>query len=211
MGMINMKCFKTAFEESDDSDDAPVERRLLTESDDKMKLEFVVHLKVFASTWSPSYSLALSSVVVEKIDMLESRVFDVEQAIERVNLVGKETVVTELHVQTASSLNSPVAWDKVNSKTFEVVNKTSICSLVAGVYMVAMSISFTATSYNCVYALLKDGETVFQSSAPYNQGSGLMIAGSWILELKKGENLSVIGYGHGIQIGSKLVLTKIGG
>jgi hypothetical protein len=147
----------------------PVERELL-DAEGGLAIKFVVHIKVFSASWSPAYSLTLRSVAIERIDIAESRLFDVEQEVERIASCRMlSPPMAHLDVAVASTPNQQVSWKPASSALTEVDNGTKVRVLLDGVFLVAMHISHTVNGYNYFFQLLKDDQVVFRCSVPYCQ------------------------------------------
>lgn len=167
---------------------------------------------MFSASWSPAYSLTLKPVAIERIDIAESRLFDVEQEVERI-ASGRtfSPTVTQLDVAAASISNQNVSWEPISSKLFAVDNGTKVRSLSDGVFLITMQISHAVTNHGNYFHLLKDDQEVFQCTVPYCHGQHGFFSASWIVQLKKDEKLSLFGTSFSIQAGSKMVITKLGG
>lgn len=169
---------------------------------------------MFSASWLPAYSLTLKPVAIERIDIAESRLFDVEQELERI-VSGRlpSPTMAHLDVAVAPTANQPVPWKPVSSDLIAVDNGTKICMLSDGVFLVAMHISHTVQDAYGIYyfQLLKDDQEVFRCSVPYSKANGGYVSASWIVQMKAGNNLSLVGQSFSIQVGSKMVITKLSG
>lgn len=123
-----------ALEEPEYEQEPSAQRELHDDTDDALKLEFVVNIKVFESVWSPVYALTLKAIPIERIEIAESHLFDVEQAVGRIERGVRALKVTHLEVDIASSCNYPVPWRPLFNKTF-VAEGAEIRARVNGTFL----------------------------------------------------------------------------
>lgn len=103
-----------------------------------MSLEFVLKLKLFASEWTPVCHFDLKPIPLEKVDILESKLRDLEEKIGKQEDQRAPNMPIYLHVTSTNEANSNgiITWDQVNSKNFWITATGKIEFKVAGVYMI---------------------------------------------------------------------------
>lgn len=225
MACADRQCFKRALEKTDGKQDDPVERELRIDADNGLKLEFVVHIKVFEVLWSPKYSLVLKPIAIERIDILESRLFDVEQEIERCSQVEMTSVISEFKMSNRITGAGKAVWSAQSGIGFAVDAKGDIRALADGTFVVALQAPYSVTCHDASIALVKSDENVLLETVFYDpnarnsydyygdcnlrSGCSGFVAVSVVLELKAGDKFAFKARKFTMDAGAKMVIAKV--
>lgn len=115
-------------------------------------LSFVVPIKAFSKVWSSTFRIVLKPVDVARIDMVEARLDDVEEEMDRVCCSGKQRISTLIEFEVLAgaaeddSRRSLLRWTEVTSECFTVEEDGAIRSLVAGTFLVTLLLSCAVPS-----------------------------------------------------------------
>lgn len=166
-------------------------------------------IKVFDSVWSPAYALTLKAIPIERIDIAESRLFDVEQAVERIEQGSRNPKVTHAAVASGSSAGQAVTWAGISSDSF-AVEGTEVRSLVTRTFLVIVHVVHVVSGYGTSFTLWKNGGVALQCFMGHGNGFQTTTSASCVLQLDEGEKLSLVGKGVGISVGSTITITELG-
>ncbi|KAG7378422.1 hypothetical protein PHYBOEH_000377 [Phytophthora boehmeriae] len=169
-----MKCFQDSLDcEVDDSGD--VQRKLVGLKNGVLRLEFTVKIRVLRSAWMTKYLFDLDPVSVERVDVLESKLRDQQDELEKLRRVlhaYHETVSFNLEAsQLDANSNQYLCWNKIESKDIVVSGNDGVIKiLLPGVYSLSGIVNVVPTGYNQQVELLRNGERIQTSFCLYGQG-----------------------------------------
>ncbi|RLN48619.1 hypothetical protein BBJ28_00027126, partial [Nothophytophthora sp. Chile5] len=104
----------------DDSSD--VLRKFTPLKDGRFRLELTVKIHVLRSMWSAQYTFDLDRVSVERIDILEAKLRDQQEALERLrydHVAGRTPIALEAETSRMTPDGKLLRWNKVESSDFE--------------------------------------------------------------------------------------------
>lgn len=167
---------------------------------DKWNLEFVLKLKVFKSVWTPKYCFILSPVPLEQVDILASKVRDLEEQIN--SLRPRSPVYFEVTAKGDPGTNRNIVWNGLDTDFFKFEASGEIKFLVSGHYLVHAIIHCTNSNNAVVYSLKKGTQCVKSciDSSTYDQYNGTMVTASPLTHnviMAKNEKLSLMYSGNG--------------
>lgn len=208
-------------ERTDDKKDDPVKRELRDDKNKVLKLEFVVHIKAFESLWSPAYSLTLKPIPIERIDILESRLLDVEDEVVRCSKVEVPSTLSEFTTSRETKSGQSAIWSARFSDGFAVESNGSVRALMDGTYVAALQVPYYVACHGANVALAKGGQRmVFQTIYHFqnksnnydyygNRTTSGVAAVSSVVQLKAGETFAVNVCSFRMEAGAKMVIAKM--
>ncbi|KAG2523411.1 hypothetical protein JM16_005350 [Phytophthora kernoviae] len=136
-----VSCFKQCLDCSlEDVDEA--QRKLTPLRGGKLKLDLSLKIRLLRSARDISYAFELQPIPVERIDILESKLKDQQEELERLRgqVSGVECVF--LCAESVSWASSMLAWKPLDSTNFSLNAKsTAIICLLPGLYAVALLVN----------------------------------------------------------------------
>lgn len=173
---------------------------------------------VVGKTWSSMYSFTMAPVPVERIDVLESRLADVE---EEGCGACRARAVTELKVQPMDFVEIETrlfvtlrkmdwAWEPLSIPMFKVKDDTTIVSSVTGPFLAAFDIAYCNDCDDSTFEMWNAGKKVFEDSSAFKVTSNGRAFLSWPLQMEKGRAFWVATPTVQILPGTRMVLTKLG-
>ncbi|KAG1697831.1 hypothetical protein DVH05_015785 [Phytophthora capsici] len=231
--------FKRALEETLDGTAAEKQRQLVDEDHGQLQLTIVAELVVLDVAWALSYTFELVPIATAQVDLVESRLFDVEEKMGRLDALEQNlaTVVAKVDEKlarifeleskmeeklraltpsltefesVATQHGAYVEWKPVTSDVFAVENGRTIRVHCTGTYLVILQAEYPPQSYGTVSMNL-NGKEVIQTSFPvHTLNRNSFGCASWGLHLSKGDTLSLIAYNTvSSTTGSKMVIIKL--
>ncbi|KAI9920199.1 hypothetical protein PsorP6_015964 [Peronosclerospora sorghi] len=156
--------------ELDESSD--VQRTLKKLKGGDLQLDFEIKIHVLRSARVAKYTFLLDPVSVERIDVLESKLRDQQEELER--LCGKnheQSVRIELVASTTIGAN--LLWNYIDSDNFSVNQTTGEVSIYRpGAYRINAVVNVAASTSNRVIQLMKNGTCVQQAYVVYTGYGG---------------------------------------
>lgn len=125
---------------------------------DKWSLEFVLKLKVFKSVWTPKYRIGLNPVPLEQVDILASKVRDLEEQIEATRF--PQRVYFDVTAKGNPGPNRNIVWNGTNNDSFKFEDSGEIEFLVSGLYLVHAIIHCTNSNNSVAFSLMKGSQSV---------------------------------------------------
>ncbi|OWZ07967.1 hypothetical protein PHMEG_00019565 [Phytophthora megakarya] len=194
-----VSCFQQCLNSSlDDADES--QRKLHALQGEKLQLEMSIKLRLLRSVRNVNYTFKLNPVAVEKIDILESKLKDQQEELERLHdQIGKNPIF--LYAESATWDSSKLKWNTFTSEDFLLTeDRTSITVLVPGLYAIAVLVNHVPTTDSAWISLQKNGSQVQSATAggsynSYNEGYGYHQTSSslmCILKVEKNEQFAVI-------------------
>ncbi|KAL3664437.1 hypothetical protein V7S43_010758 [Phytophthora oleae] len=196
-----VSCFKQCLD-SPFGKDEDVERKLVPQNGRKMKLEMSLKIRLLRSVRTINYTFELKPIAVEPIDILESKLKDQQEELER--LRGKISLGTTafLYVESEAMLDSKLQWKEVAAEAFTLnEDKTSIKVLVSGIYSFGLVVNHTPTANGApgLISLQMNNETIQSvATGSYYCRSGAYVTHQTnsslmcVVQVKEGTDLSAI-------------------
>ncbi|KAG1687856.1 hypothetical protein DVH05_004586 [Phytophthora capsici] len=171
-GLLNKENYVTtanAFVDASAADyvsDEDVERTLMPQLGGEMKLDFSLKIRLLRSSRTIHYTFMLKPIAVERIDILESKLKDVQEELERQRGgYCKEGMAAFLFVECDEWMDSKLMWKEVTAKAFAInEDKTSIKILVPGVYSIGLVVNHVPMTREGLISLQVNEKTI-QSAA----------------------------------------------
>ncbi|CAH0475132.1 unnamed protein product [Peronospora belbahrii] len=168
-----VKCFQDMLDcKLDDSND--VHRKLFPIQGGGVRLELGVAVRVLRATRLVTYTFDLDPVSVERLDILESKLRDQQEELEK--LRGEvQDCGAPLYVKlTASKMSgSSILWDAIESDLLISTGLDGkIKMLRGGVYSIAVVVNAVPNNYNYKVELLKNAASMQAANTGYSQGCG---------------------------------------
>ncbi|CEG42932.1 uncharacterized protein PHALS_13166 [Plasmopara halstedii] len=179
-------CFRDILD-SKFAENSDVNRYLVTLAEGALRLELVVTIRVLRSTWKAKYTFDLDPVAVKQIDMLESKLRDQQDEIEKLkNLLktGNNLSFVKLTTSTQQN-NSLINWNSAQS--IDLISNGcdgKIKILRSGVYMIGAIINGSSETE----IQLKRNDEIIQEAS--SSGYGGSVAVNTIEQLKTNDKLS---------------------
>ncbi|RLN67783.1 hypothetical protein BBJ28_00001067 [Nothophytophthora sp. Chile5] len=140
----------------DESEDA--QRTLTPLSDDKLRLEMSANIRMLQSVRRVTYTLELQPVAMERIDILEAKLRDLQEALE----ASRETIW--LHHESEGDLSESlekILWKPLDSESFKVVeDQTAVQWLLSGVYSIGVVVNHEPNGETGALELQKNGVAI---------------------------------------------------
>ncbi|KAE9187896.1 hypothetical protein PF004_g22657, partial [Phytophthora fragariae] len=142
-------CFQQSLDCSEDKTDES-QRKLLTLKGGKLQLEMSIKLRLLQSARDVSYVFTLEPVAVERIDILESKLKNQREELEKLRANRDNATRIFLYAESKTWLSSSkLLWDPLNSDYFALTaDKTSITVLHPGVYAVGVLVNHLPAQTN---------------------------------------------------------------
>lgn len=179
---------------------------MVCNADELLCLKFVVVLKVSSATWKPTYVLPMKRVVLERSDVLEARIRDLEDALQvvkqqtSVELTGADAETGPVCLRVATLRPAPhnalLTWDHCNQHTdennFTLDPSGNIQFRLPGLYQLNLIINHRNTSEALgAYELAKNGVHAQTGRGYDKRGALVSTCQSLILRLERGDELTV--------------------
>ncbi|KAG7377179.1 hypothetical protein PHYPSEUDO_012047 [Phytophthora pseudosyringae] len=203
-----VSCFQQCLNCSPDHTEES-KRKLTSLSGDKLQLEMSIKLRLLQSVREVRYVFKLQPVAVEQIDILESKLKDQQEELERLRGQVGSAGRAFLYAESLTWASSKLQWKLVNGEKFALnADRTSITVLFPGVYAIGALVNHQPIQNNTVgsISLQKDGLAIQSAStgAAYCNGyngvthsshstsSSLMC----VVQVKKDERIAVVCTGN---------------
>ncbi|OWY96988.1 hypothetical protein PHMEG_00032594 [Phytophthora megakarya] len=182
----------------------------------KLQLKLIMNARVFDSVRKATYEFELLPVSVDRIDIMESKLRDVQ---EQQSLVPVANVWLYHESRGEVSCSSKLLWNDLKATDFKVVpDKTAIEWQVPGVFSIGIVISHSETSFLGSIVLWKNNtkiQTIVVGGSGENRikGSGFVKATSTLMcisMMKRGDQISVSFTGTSPTAPAYLTVVRIG-
>ncbi|KAG3080521.1 hypothetical protein PI124_g18301 [Phytophthora idaei] len=140
------------------------QRKLVSLKDGRLQLEMSIKLRLLRSVREVKYVFKLEPVAVDKIDILESKLKDQQEELEKLRGLGERSF---LHAESVTWTSSKLQWKPIDSKNFVLASeKTSITVRVPGLYTIAVLVNHGTLQNNAVGAisLEKNGAVILSAA-----------------------------------------------
>ncbi|KAH7472523.1 uncharacterized protein KRP23_9516 [Phytophthora ramorum] len=184
-----VQCFRDSLN-SDLDDASDVQRKLIPLKGGALCLVLAVTIRVLRSNWVAKYTFDLDPVSVERIDVLESKLRDVQDELEK--LRGGQAPPYVKLTATKKHGNAIVCWSSVKSDEVVSTGLDGVVKvLYGGVYSIGATVTTTTSGYNQSVQLLNNGKTIQAACPPYAQGYNSSTRLCAIERLEKNDVLTV--------------------
>ncbi|RLN70679.1 hypothetical protein BBJ28_00023625 [Nothophytophthora sp. Chile5] len=140
----------------DEAEDA--QRKLTPLSDDKLRLEMSANIRMLQLVRRVTYTFELHPVAMERIDILEAKLRDLQEALE----TSRETIW--LHHESEGDLSeSPgkILWKPLDSESFQVVeDQSAVQWLFSGVYSIGVVVNHAPDAETGALELQQNGVVI---------------------------------------------------
>ncbi|CAH0521518.1 unnamed protein product [Peronospora belbahrii] len=168
-----VKCFQDMLDcKLDDSND--VHRKLFPIQGGGVRLELGVAVRVLRATRLVTYTFDLDPVSVERLDILESKLRDQQEEVEKLRGEVQDCGAPLFVKLTASKKSgSSIVWDAIESDLLISTGLDGkIKMLRGGVYSIAVVVNAVPNDYNYKVELLKNAASMQAANTGYSQGYG---------------------------------------
>ncbi|POM76136.1 Hypothetical protein PHPALM_6664 [Phytophthora palmivora] len=153
---VYVSCFQQSLDCSVESTEES-QRKLISLEGGKLQLEMSIKLRLLRSVRDVSYVFVLKPVTVEQVDVLESKLKDQQEELER--LRGRIDQIDRIFLYARSSAwaESKLMWESLDSDKFTLTtDNTSITFLIAGVYAIGVLVNHVPNTSGSI-SLQKNG------------------------------------------------------
>ncbi|KAE9308977.1 hypothetical protein PF008_g20826 [Phytophthora fragariae] len=193
-------------------------RRQLTFEDDRLQLELPVKINVRQSAWAAKFVFKLEPVSLERIDILEAKLRDVEDELTATkNILNEEKSWRMVYLEASSGnvekLNDAgvLLWEPIEMEDFELSDDGSeIRFLLAGWYTISLMVFLVPQKEETRVELRKNGECLESSDVPLNRGRSTSAFIGWSTHFNKNDELSVTAHFFPRQVGAGITIARIG-
>ncbi|RLN68347.1 hypothetical protein BBJ28_00024989 [Nothophytophthora sp. Chile5] len=211
-------CFQESLDCAlDDSGD--VQRTLTVFKGDHFRLELTMKIRVLRSVWSAQYTFDLEPVSVERIDILESKLCDQQEELERLRHdqeigqileskvrdqqeelerlrrdqeAGRTPIFLEAEASRMSQDGKLLCWNKVESDNFDMNGLDGVIRFrLPGVYSISVVVNYAPVNYNLTVELLKGSTGIRSAYCCYAGGNYSSNSLGCTTRFEKDEKLSV--------------------
>ncbi|KAG7383434.1 hypothetical protein PHYPSEUDO_003674 [Phytophthora pseudosyringae] len=206
-----VECFRDALE-SDLDDSSHMQRQLTVLKGDVLQLELTMHIKFLRFAWAAKFAFDLDPVAVERIDVLESKLRDQKEELEKLRQEVKTIESTSFIQTTATSRldNGNLCWDSLDSDEF-VVNGDdgTVKRCLPGVYTIQAFVQCAPITYAQKTQLQNNGVDIQIHCCIYADGNYSSTPLGITMYFNEGDELSVA---CDMEVGSSyLSVVRLGG
>lgn len=203
-----MQFFKDALENTDTANESSACSDLSYCLGGSLKLQLKLAFWVLGRSWSIGYKIPLKSVSVERIDIVESRLRDLQDAVDKMTPCVAET--TRFFPLNDAEPDRRVVWKPDTSSTLCVTSDgKSIKTIDPGLYAIVLETAHVIEFYKSHVVLLKNGDEMFRNASFYAEKNTTTSTSTWVLRLSKGDIIEVRGEDIRILSSSKMMVTKL--
>ncbi|KAE8961101.1 hypothetical protein PR003_g31224, partial [Phytophthora rubi] len=140
-----VSCFQQSLDCSEDKTDES-QRKLVPLRGGKLRLEMSIKLRLLQSARDVSYVFTLEPIAVERINILESKLKDQQEELEKLRAHRDNATRIFLYAESETWVSSTLQWKPVSSEFFALTaDKTSITVLHPGLYAVGVLVNHLPT------------------------------------------------------------------
>lgn len=171
-----------------------MQRKLTTLNGGAARLEFALSVRVLRSVWLAEYKFDLEPVSVERIDVLESKLRDQEEKLEKLQadraLSGQNAAFIHL-VATTKGDRSRLRWSKFESEDFSVNGEDGVVKVLQpGIYSIGAVVT-SAPELSCSVQLMKNGTSLQVAYSGFSKGYSCSIPLNSVTHLEMNDELIV--------------------
>ncbi|KAG4040350.1 hypothetical protein JG687_00016648 [Phytophthora cactorum] len=211
-----VSCFQQCLDCSLDNSNES-QRKLVSLKNGRLQLEMSIKLRLLRSVREVKYIFKLEPVAVDKIDILESKLKDQQEELDKFRGLGERAF---LHAESVTWNSSKLQWKPIDSTNFVLASeKTSIMVRVPGLYTIAVLVNHGPLQ-NVVGAisLEKNGAVILSAAtgAVYSGYHGNHLSHqtssslTCIVQIKKDESIAVVCTGTSAIANTASYLTAVG-
>ncbi|KAF4045619.1 hypothetical protein GN244_ATG02070 [Phytophthora infestans] len=194
-----------------------IRRRLTELEDDTLELELMVEVRALSSAWFTKYVLQLKPISLERVDVVEAKLRDVEEKLVRTekllaDLIGKQVVHLSAVSSNVDKLNEDgdIIWNEQKCDHFDQNSeRNGIICLVKGWYTLNLTVFLLQQKCNGGVTLRKNNIRLLESQVPKSVGENTSTSLGWCGLLKKNDELSVIATENPLQVGAELMMMRL--
>ncbi|CEG42929.1 Tumour necrosis factor-like domain [Plasmopara halstedii] len=187
-----VKCFQEALD-SDFAKTNDANRSLVALDEGALRLELSATICVFHSTWKAKYTFDLDPVSVNQIDVLESKLRDQQDEIEKLKKQlksGENPSYIKLTTSTKQG-NSILCWNRAHSTEFESNGVDGVIKIRRkGVYIIGAIVN-AVSNVNQKVQLMKNDNPIQVVTAGYYGGHGGSTVVNTIEQLEENDKLTI--------------------
>ncbi|KAE8995505.1 hypothetical protein PR001_g19098 [Phytophthora rubi] len=189
-----VKCFQDTL--NSDLGDSDAQRKLYTLNGGSRRLELAVKIRVLRSTWMAKYTFDLDPVSVERIDILESKLHDQQDEVEKLRsdlLNGPSPQHVQLEASTKDA-QLRLLWKSIDSVGFVVNGSDGVVKVCdSGLYTMSAIINSAPGSFQHKAQLLVNGKSVqsVYCNCSYTGGNQKTTSLSFTTALSEGDEVAV--------------------
>ncbi|KAE8905665.1 hypothetical protein PF005_g654 [Phytophthora fragariae] len=203
-------------EATEELDPGKIRRNLTPLEGDALRLELTVKIRIFRSAWNAKYIFRLEPVSLDRIDILEAKLRDVQEELEETKKsLAEEKVKKVIHLSATSEnvaklKGTSLVWIAESDYFTLAKEESSICFLVAGWYIISLKVYLAPQTVGCSVELHQNDGRIASDTVPLcnKQASSASITYSGYFEME--DELSVITTGSPANVGGELAAVKIG-
>lgn len=177
--------------EGDLDESGDVQRTFDVLSGDARKLVISVKVRVLRSVRAAKYAFVLDAVAVERIDVLESKLRDQQEELDRLRKqIGDGHIQLEASEKDAKS--HKLLWSDTDSESFSVNQQTGdVTTRRPGVYSITAAVNLHADQRGCSFSVsvMQNQVCIFTSTNP---NYGAFVTASTIARFSANDTLAII-------------------
>ncbi|KAE8916105.1 hypothetical protein PF003_g1005 [Phytophthora fragariae] len=197
-------------------DPEKLRRQLISLGNDVLQLQLSVKVRVHESTWSAKYVFRLDPVSLERTDILEAKIRDLEEELATTKRTTMEEMDKKLKCVTAKSIQpvgigdeGQILWTSVENAARKE-NRHEIKTGTAGWYTVTVKVHMQLQVGSCDMELRVNGECV-QSDHVSGSTYGICSASLMLnIYLQSDDKLTVVASKNSTNVEASLTAAKIG-
>ncbi|KAE8995502.1 hypothetical protein PR001_g19101 [Phytophthora rubi] len=187
-----VELFRDALD-SDLNSSGQMQRKLTTLNGGSIRLELALPVRALRSVWLAEYKFDLEPVSVERIDILESKLRDQEEKLEKLQIhgtSGQNAAFVQL-VASKKDDKSRLRWNKFESDDFSVNGNDGVVKVLQpGIYTIG-GIVTSAPEKGCSVQLTKNGISLQVACSGFTKGSPWSTPLYSVTRLEKNDKLMV--------------------
>ncbi|KAG6594075.1 tumor necrosis factor-like domain [Phytophthora cinnamomi] len=187
-----LKCFHDTLD-SDLNESSDVQRKLSAQTVGALRLELVVTIRVLRATWLAKYTFDLDPVSVERIDILESKLRDQQDELEKLRgeIRGGFSTLFVHSKASQKAENSTLKWEKITSTAIVATGLDGVVKAQrGGTYIIFVNVS-SKPGTNTPVHLLKNKSCVQVAYPGYASGYINSVSLNAIEQLEMNDELTV--------------------
>ncbi|KAG6608710.1 tumor necrosis factor-like domain [Phytophthora cinnamomi] len=187
-----LKCFQDTLD-SDLNESSDVQRKLSAQTVGALRLELVVTIRVLRATWLAKYTFDLDPVSVERIDILESKLRDQQDELEKLRgeIRGGFSTLFVHSKASQKTENSTLKWEKITSTAIVATGLDGVVKVQrGGTYIIFVNVS-SKPGINTPVHLLKNKSCVQVAYPGYASGYINSVSLNAVEQLEKNDELTV--------------------
>ncbi|KAE9210438.1 hypothetical protein PF002_g18815 [Phytophthora fragariae] len=209
---------------ADGVDKTKVRRNLIELEGDKLKLELLVEIRALESAWSVKYTFQLMPVSLDRIDIVEAKLRDVQEKLTKAesklrDMEGKQVKSSqkEVHLQAVSMVTEKlndeglIIWDDLKHESFELTSgKDCMRVLLPGWYILNLNVYLRPQMCGGTIDLHLNGSRILCYLVPFTGSVGTSAALGRGIRLKTDDEIGVKLTKSPTHVGADFTLLRVG-